>query len=460
VFSSGLPRYPPDLAMSIEAMNATPTDTPVKRIYVLPVLETVKSRTSWPKATAALVLLALAATVALGFAPWQQSVSGSGNVAALAPMERQQSIDAPVEGRIVKWHVSEGSRVKKGDPVAEMADLDPSLPARLQMERTAALERIRAIAEREQHLEERVSELNESLKNEIAAAEFRVQQAQDRIRASEQSLDAAIAKRTAATQNLERHGALFPKGLVSKRQLEVAEADKNTADAELNRSRAQLDEAQNSLRTVEAERARTINTGRALIRDARAGRESALSELALARQALQPVEVRLNRQATQTVYAPTGGVIFRLSVQPGGAVVKSGEEIASIVPDVTSAVVELWVDGNDMPLVSPGRKVRLQFEGWPAVQFVGWPSVAVGTYGGVVQLVDPTDDGRGKFRLLVRPDPGDLPWPGGQFLRQGVRAKGWVLLNNVPVAAEVWRQINGFPPVVAPVSESKSKTEK
>jgi multidrug resistance efflux pump len=289
---------------------------------------------------------------------------------------------------------------------------------------------------------------------------FRVQQAHDRIRAGQQNLDAATAKQTAATQNLDRHRALYPKGLVSKRQLEVAEAEKNTADAELNRSRAQLDESRNFLRTVEAERARTINTGRALIRDARAARQSASSELALARQALQPVEVRLSRQATQIVYAPADGVIFRLAVQPGAAVVKIGEEIASIVPDVSLVVVELWVDGNDMPLISPGRKVRLQFEGWPAIQFVGWPSVALGTYGGVVQLVDPTDDGKGKFRLLVGPDPGDVAWPNAQYLRQGVRTKGWVLLNNVPVAAEVWRQINGFPPVVGPSADGRKKPSK
>jgi multidrug efflux pump subunit AcrA (membrane-fusion protein) len=129
---------------------------------------------------------------------------GTGNVVALAPMERQQRIDAPVEGRIVKWHVSEGSRLSKGDPVAEMADLDPGLPARLQMERNAALERIRAIAEREQHLEKRASELDQSLKNEIAAAEFLVQQAQDRIRANQQTLDAATAKQTVVIQNRNR----------------------------------------------------------------------------------------------------------------------------------------------------------------------------------------------------------------------------------------------------------------
>jgi membrane fusion protein, adhesin transport system len=443
--------------MLIETSDRHESGAARKRIHVLPVVQQESPRTTWQRVTAVLVLTTLAASVALGFAPWQQSLFGSGKVVALAPMERQQSIDAPVEGRIVKWHVMEGSRVRKGDPVAEMADLDPNLPVRLQSERNSALERIRAISEREQHLEERVAELEGSLKNEISAADFRIQQARDRVRAAEQTLDAAAAKLTVSTQNLERHRALFPKGLVSQRQLEVAEADKNTADAEARRAGAQLDEAQNFLRTVEVERARTVNTGRAMIRDARASRESALGELAMAQQALQPVEVRLSRQATQVVYAPADGVIFRVSVQPGGAVVKSGDEIASIVPDVSSTVVELWVNGNDMPLITPGRGVRLQFEGWPAIQFVGWPSVAVGTFGGIVKLVDSTDDGRGKFRILVEPDPNDQPWPDNRYLRQGVRTKGWVLLNTVPVAAEVWRQINGFPPAVgAPVDEKSS----
>ena len=47
--------------------------------------------------------------------------------------------------------------------------------------------------------------------------------------------------------------------------------------------------------------------------------------------------------------------------------------------------------------------MRLQFEGWPAVQFAGWPSVAVGTFGGEVMTIDATDDGTGKFRILVQP---------------------------------------------------------
>ncbi len=69
----------------------------------------------------------------------------------------------------------------------------------------------------------------------------------------------------------------------------------------------------------------------------------------------------------------------------------------------------MTVVGNDLPLVRVGNHVRLQFEGWPSLQFTGWPAVAVGTFGGEVAVVDPTDDGSGMFRVLVRPDPHDRP---------------------------------------------------
>jgi hypothetical protein len=67
----------------------------------------------------------------------------------------------------------------------------------------------------------------------------------------------------------------------------------------------------------------------------------------------------------------------------------------------------------------------------------------------VVSLVDPTDSGNGRFRMLIVPDDNDDPWPDDRWLRQGVRAKGWVLLNRVRLWYELWRQLNGFPPVVA-----------
>ena len=74
--------------------------------------------------------------------------------------------------------------------------------------------------------------------------------------------------------------------------------------------------------------------------------------------------------------------------------------------------------------------------------------------------MDATDDGKGKFRVLVTPDAADQPWPSALYLRQGARAKGWILLNTVPLGFEFWRQFNGFPPAVGERPEEEADPAK
>ena len=73
--------------------------------------------------------------------------------------------------------------------------------------------------------------------------------------------------------------------------------------------------------------------------------------------------------------------------------------------------------------------------------------------------IDPTDDGSGRFRILVSPD-GQSEWPSDQYLRQGVRANGWVMLNRVALGYEVWRQLNGFPASISADEPETTKTKK
>ncbi|NBY20718.1 efflux RND transporter periplasmic adaptor subunit [bacterium] len=58
-------------------------------------------------------------------------------VIAYAPNDRQQEINAPVDGRIQKWHVFEGTKVKAGDAIVDLTDNDPEILDRLRLERDA-----------------------------------------------------------------------------------------------------------------------------------------------------------------------------------------------------------------------------------------------------------------------------------------------------------------------------------
>src|SRR5688500_6993207 len=51
----------------------------------------------------------LASILSLLLVPWQQSARGSGKVMARPPVDREQSIDAPISGRVLNWFVMEGS---------------------------------------------------------------------------------------------------------------------------------------------------------------------------------------------------------------------------------------------------------------------------------------------------------------------------------------------------------------
>lgn len=381
----------------------------------------------------------------LAVVPWQQNSPGRGRVIAFAPIDRQQTIDAPVEGRVAKWHVVEGQRVRAGDRLVDISDIDPDFVSRLTRERDAIRARLEAAEARVRAVETRIDALKSSQRSAVAAAGSRSKMGGDRVRAAQNALHAAEAMHKTARANVERQASLYEQGLASKRAVELAEAEEVRARTDVDRAKNALDAARSEVQALDSDQVKVENDAHASIGDAFASKAAAQAEIASASAELARIETRLARQATQHVSAPSSGTVLRITARQASDMVKAGEVLAHFVPDSDEQAVELWIDGNDVNLVRPGAPVRLQFEGWPAVQFSGWPSAAIGTYGGKVAFVDPHDDGKGRFRIVIVPD-GVQPWPSRQYLRQGTHAMGWVLLARVKLGYEVWRQFNGFPP--------------
>jgi RND family efflux transporter MFP subunit len=90
----------------------------------------LKKKNSW-------IFLTLLFSV-IPFLPWVAFTTGTGQVTAIDPNERVQSITTPVNGFISQWLVGEGTEVKKGDMIARMRDNDPDLVERYQRELDAA----------------------------------------------------------------------------------------------------------------------------------------------------------------------------------------------------------------------------------------------------------------------------------------------------------------------------------
>jgi hypothetical protein len=95
-------------------------------------------------------------------------------------------------------------------------------------------------------------------------------------------------------------------------------------------------------------------------------------------------------------------------------------------------------------LLGVGNNVRLRFDGWPAIVISGWPESSTGVFSGNIVAIDQIISENGYYRVLISPDKAEKDWP--QKLRVGTGANAFILLNNVPIWYEIWRQLNGFPP--------------
>lgn len=402
------------------------------------------------------------AVIALIFVPWRQTARGTGVVVALDPQERPQPVRSPSKGVVsyVKEGLREGSLVEKDEIVLKLtpfaaegvAQLDTQIIA-TESKEAAAISSLE-VAKQAAELQVRSGEaLSKSLSQDYEAATQKWEQAQNEVTALQAEL-ADKQNQLAIAEEVATKGLVPKEELFTKRQAVVS------AKAKVLKAENYVQELYAALLSKEEE---IIAKNQEIDIKNRTANQKVLEQM----QKINTIEKEIldlrNKRGELDrleIRAPRAGRIQQWYGLEGSDTVKEGDQLFTIVPETDQLAVEMSVSGNDMPLVQVGDRVRLQFEGWPAVQFVGWPSVAVGTFGGKVNRVYPTDDGKGNFRVVVTPDnhmPREDGWPDDQYLRQGVRANGWVLLRQVPLGYEVWRLLNGFPPTISNDEPAKEK---
>ena len=461
----------------------------VYREELFPALRLTRSSRVARRLAKGLFLLLVVSVIACIFAPWQQSITGTGDVVAFAPLERRQIIEAPIGGRVVSWGegIRENAYVEKGQVVLELQDIDPDLLMRLKKqvevsetqvdagkESLAASKRqLEAASTIVEVYEAQVKAFEEVRTQTVAAADEYIKMANNKLEAERRALDAAKAAEFQAEADSHRQLQLQKEGLASVLKMQEAERKSKEATAKREQAVRYVASAVNEVAAKERERdskdraAQTkIDSSRAAVRKARADVAKAEAEIAKAEASLTKAEKELvdsesklaKQEQGQVIKAPRSGYVMQLVAYQGGEYVKAGDPLFELVPHMDQKAVQVWVDGNDAPLIDVDDHVRLQFEGWPAVQFSGWPSVAVGTFGGQVALVDPadTDDRTGKFRVLIIPEK-DSHWPDYPYLRQGVRTNAWILLDRVSLGYEIWRRMNGFPPALQSRENEKAQ---
>lgn len=426
-------------------------------------------RTGWRvrqigRVTFALLLLSI---VGMTFLPWRQTAKGRGTVVALDPQQRTQFVNSPSKGVVsyVAPNIREGSYVDAGELLIRLTPL--ALQAVNQIDtQIVAIEAKQAAGQSSLEVQQQSAELQrssgesmaKSLKQDYLASRKKWEQAKNEVTA----LQADLADKRNQLQIAENVAA---QGLISREELFSKAQTVQSASAKVIKAENAVDEAYATLLAKEEEIESKMQEIDIKNRTANQKILEAMQKLNSIEKELLDLRTKRSELDRLEIRAPRAGYIQQWYGLEGSDTVKEGDQLFVIVPDADELAVEMKISGNDMPLIQEGDTVRLQFEGWPAVQFVGWPSVAVGTFGGKVNRISPTDDGLGNFRVVItaeHPKGEKNAWPDDRYLRQGVRANGWVLLSRVSLGYELWRQINGFPPVVAdkPPEANKDKEGK
>ncbi len=400
------------------------------------------------------------------FLPWTQNIRVNGYVGTLNPDQKPQTVNSIIGGKIVKWFVREGDYVKKGDTIVEISEVkmeyfDTNLIGNYTQQIDSKKDAIRSYEEKVSALETRIKAVTEIGRIKISQSKNYFSQAKLKVQSDSIDLVAAQTDFNISKVQFSRLEELYKQGLKSLTDLEQRKLKLQQAEAKLLSAQNKYLTSQNQLLNADVEISSQSNQYTDNISKAESERLETLSKLFEARAEVTKMENMLDnyefRSGLYIITAPQNGFVARSSKSGLGEIIKEGDEVITIAPAEYEPAVEMYINPMDIPLMNKGQKVRVIFDGWPSIIFAGWPNLSVGTFGGVIVGMDYSISNNGKFRLLISPDKSDMPWP--SVLRIGSGAIGMILLNDVPIWYETWRQFNGFPPDFY-TKEEKDRNEK
>lgn len=399
------------------------------------------------------------------FLPWTQNITGRGNVTTLTPGQRPQTIQSPIPGRIEKWFVREGDFVAKGDTIMEISEIkseyfDPNLVERTGQQRDAKASSVGSYGEKVKALDRQIVALIEERSLKLEQARNKLLQSKLKVQSDSIDFEAAKTNIKIAqlqfdrTATLENEGFMATKDVEDKRlKLQETQAKLISQENRLLASKNEVINARVEISSVSASYADKISKAES---DKFTAQSSQFDTEAQVSKLDNEYSNYQMRDALRFIKAPYNGYINKAIRGGVGQTFKEGEALVGIMPAQVDLAVETFVAPIDLPLLHIDEKVRVQFDGWPAIVFSGWPNVSYGTYGAKVVAIENFISDNGGFRVLLAPDEEDHAWP--RDIRAGSGAFTMALLEDVPIWYELWRQLNGFPPnYYQPIGDETAK---
>ncbi len=387
------------------------------------------------------------------FLPWTQNIRAKGSVTTLYQDQRPQQVNTIIGGRVMKWYIKEGDYVKAGDTLVQLSEvktdyLDPNLLDRTKDQLSGKQLSVEYYKNKVDITGQQINAINNGLQLKLNQLVNKLGQLNLKVQADSADAVAANNDFNIATIQYNRQKAMYDSGLVSLTQLEQRNQSYQNAMAKKISAENKLANSKQDLTITRIEMSALQQENLEKVAKAQGDQYQSLTQIASGQADIAKLENQFAsysiRNGMYYVLASQSGQVVKAQKAGIGEFVKDGDMIAEIVPDKISYAVEMFVRPLDLPLLAPGQKVRFMFDGFPAIVFSGWPKASSGTFGGEIVAIESNVSMNGKFRVLVKEDPADKPWP--TQLKMGTGAQGIALLKDVPVWYELWRNINGFPP--------------
>ncbi|NWG14904.1 MAG: efflux RND transporter periplasmic adaptor subunit [Acidobacteria bacterium] len=359
-----------------------------------------------------LLVILLLILVASAFLPWELKVSGDFTILP----KNKVTINPEIEGTLKAIHVDEGNRVKAGDVLAEMRNLElqnsyEETKGEL-ASKAASLELLRAGSRPEEI--ERAVRLVETKRAELANV-TRVQQ-------ERAVLQEAVARKEAeldnAYKNYERSRRLLADGLIARNEVERDQTIYAVRQKELS-------EALGQLKVLDERIERTRDVKRKELAEAES--ELKILKAGSRKEAIQAVEAEvaklqekfriLARQVEQlTIRSPMDGIVATPYLRNRiGEYLRAGGVLCEIVSS-SSVIVDMPVPEKEIADVKLGYPIVLKVRGFPQL-----------TFGAKVRSISPVAVDRGLERKVVV--QGELDNPEG-ILRAGMTGVGKILCGK------------------------------
>jgi len=384
--------------------------------------------------------------ILLLFLPWQQTIYGTGTLTAVNPIQRDYQISATIDGFIEKFYVKENQKVKKGDRLFKMVDLDSQYQSSLYSIKEKSVRKYDNDILKLQNLKENLQSIKKINIITLEIYDKKIIQIQNTLQALQEQKIAISNILDIEYINYKRSKSLYKDGIESKRDLELKYSLYLQTKAKYKKIDADIRNNTNELAITIQKKENFKNENSVKINAFKNDILLTKNNIETIGQNIETNSINISRYDKREIVAKTDGYVVRIYQNDKNRLTKKGEKILYFSPIVTKRAIRLKISDFHMPLMKVGLRTRIIFYGWPALQISGWPEIKHGTYPGIVTAIERSAYEAGSYYAIITEDTNRSKWPSNEHLKIGTQASVWVRLATVSIWYEIWRLMFALPP--------------